>query len=67
MLFLIKEDEICIDISVSRLPPQNSQFSQYSPSFPTTFTPVIFKAQNQVRNIYFLFDFIMGGLLSSAY
>ena len=25
---------------------------------------MIFKAQNQVRNIYFLFDFIMGGPLS---
>ena len=25
---------------------------------------LIFKAQNQVRNIYFLFDFIMGDLLS---
>jgi hypothetical protein len=24
----------------------------------------IFKVQNQARNIYFLFDFIMGGLLS---
>jgi hypothetical protein len=62
VFFLIEEDEICIDISVSRLPPQKSQ---YSPSIPAAFTRLIFKAQNQVRNIYFLFDFIMGGLLSS--
>jgi hypothetical protein len=38
-----------------------------SPSIPAAFTRQIFKAQNQVRNIYFLFDFIMGGLLSFYY
>jgi hypothetical protein len=61
VLFLIEEDEICIDISVSRLPPSKQPIQ---PQFSYYLYPVIFKAQNQVRNIYFLFDFIIGGLLS---
>jgi hypothetical protein len=41
------------------------KYSQHKQSFPAAFTYLIFQVQNQVRKMYFLFNFIMGGLLRS--
>jgi hypothetical protein len=43
------------------------KYSQHEQSFPAAFTHLIFQVQNCVRNIYSLFDFIMGGLLYLYY